>query len=99
MPVPSHERALSLWDCGPSSIFFFGVFRLSWGRHLLVYVLHSIYKGGVVGKLGILKEFWDFLKVRKKWWLTPIVVVMVLLGALIVFSQGSTVAPFIYTLF
>jgi len=52
-----------------------------------------------VGKLGILKEFWDFLKVRKKWWLTPIVVVMVLLGALIVFSQGSTVAPFIYTLF
>jgi hypothetical protein len=52
-----------------------------------------------MGKLGILKEFWDFLKVRKKWWLTPIVVVMVLLGALIVFSQGSTVAPFIYTLF
>ncbi|MFH1800895.1 MAG: DUF5989 family protein [Candidatus Omnitrophota bacterium] len=52
-----------------------------------------------MGKLGILKEFLDFLKVRKKWWLTPIVVVMVLLGALIVFSQGSTVAPFIYTLF
>jgi hypothetical protein len=52
-----------------------------------------------MGKLGILKEFWDFLKVRKKWWITPIVVVMVLLGALIVFSQGSTVAPFIYTLF
>jgi hypothetical protein len=52
-----------------------------------------------MGKLGILKEFWDFLKVRKKWWLTPIIVVMVLLGALIVFSQGSTVAPFIYTLF
>jgi hypothetical protein len=52
-----------------------------------------------VGKLGILKEFWDFLKIRKKWWLTPIVLVMVLLGALIVFSQGSTVAPFIYTLF
>lgn len=52
-----------------------------------------------MGKLGILKEFWDFLKVRKKWWLTPIVLVMVLLGALIVFSQGSAVAPFIYTLF
>jgi hypothetical protein len=52
-----------------------------------------------MGKLGILKEFWDFLKVRKKWWLTPIILVMVLLGALIVFSQGSTVAPFIYTLF
>lgn len=52
-----------------------------------------------MGKLSLLKEFWDFLKVRKKWWLTPIVVVLVLLGALIVFSQGSAVSPFIYTLF
>lgn len=52
-----------------------------------------------MGKLAILKEFWDFLKVRKKWWLTPIVLVMVLLGALIMFSQGSAVSPFIYTLF
>jgi hypothetical protein len=52
-----------------------------------------------VGKLSILKEFWDFLKVRKKWWLTPIVVVMVLLGALIVFSQSSALSPFVYTLF
>ena len=52
-----------------------------------------------VGKLSILREFWDFLKVRKKWWITPIVVVLVLLGALIVFSQGSALAPFIYTLF
>jgi len=52
-----------------------------------------------LGKLGILKEFWDFLKVRKKWWLTPIVLVMILLGALIVFSQGSALSPFIYTLF
>jgi len=52
-----------------------------------------------VGKLSILKEFWYFLKVRKKWWLTPIVLVMVLLGALIVFSQGSALSPFVYTLF
>ncbi len=52
-----------------------------------------------MGKLSLLKEFWDFLKVRKKWWLTPIVVVLMLLGALIVFSQGSAVSPFIYTLF
>ena len=50
-------------------------------------------------KFSILKEFWNFLKVRKKWWLTPIVLVMLLLGALIVFSQGSAIAPFIYTLF
>ena len=55
--------------------------------------------GGFVSKLSILKEFWDFLKVRKKWWLTPIVLVMVLLGALIVFSQGSALSPFVYTLF
>ena len=52
-----------------------------------------------MGKLGILKEFWDFLRVRKKWWLTPIVVVLLLLGSLIVFTQGSALSPFIYTLF
>jgi hypothetical protein len=52
-----------------------------------------------MGKLGILKEFWGFLGARKKWWLTPIVVVLLLLGFLIVFSQGSALAPFIYTLF
>ena len=52
-----------------------------------------------MGKLGILKEFLDFLKASKKWWLTPIVVILVLVGALIVFSQGSALAPFIYTLF
>ncbi len=50
-------------------------------------------------KLSILKEFWSFLRARKKWWLTPIVLVLVLLGFLIVFSQGSALAPFIYTLF
>lgn len=42
---------------------------------------------------------WDFLKVRKKWWLTPIVVFLVLLSLLIVLSEGSAVAPFIYALF
>ena len=52
-----------------------------------------------MGKLSILKEFWGFLKVRRKWWLTPIVVVLVALGALIAASQGSAMAPFIYTLF
>lgn len=52
-----------------------------------------------MGKLGIVKEFWDFLKVRKKWWLAPIIIVLLLLGILIFFSQGSAVAPFIYTLF
>ena len=52
-----------------------------------------------MGKLSILGELWAFLKARKKWWLTPVVVVLVILGALIVFAQGSALAPFIYTLF
>ena len=52
-----------------------------------------------MGKVSILKEFGDFLKTRKKWWITPIVVVLVLLGALIIFAQGSALAPFVYTLF
>ncbi len=46
-----------------------------------------------------LAQIWDFLRVRKKWWLTPIVLFTLLLGLLIVMTQGSAVAPFIYTLF
>ena len=49
--------------------------------------------------LSFLKEFWEFLKVRKKYWLLPIIIVLALFGALIVLSQGSAVAPFIYTNF
>lgn len=52
-----------------------------------------------MGKLSIISEFWDFLKVRKKWWLGPVVIVLLLLGLLIVFTEGSALAPFIYTLF
>lgn len=52
-----------------------------------------------MSKLSIVFEFWSYLKVRKKWWLAPIIVFLVILGALIVFSQGSALAPFIYTLF
>jgi hypothetical protein len=44
-------------------------------------------------------EFWKFLKVRKKFWLIPIIVVLVIFGGLIVLSQGSAVAPFIYAIF
>jgi hypothetical protein len=50
-------------------------------------------------KLSILGELWEFMKVRKKWWLGPIFVILLLLGLLIVFTQGSALAPFIYTLF
>lgn len=52
-----------------------------------------------MSKASIMAEFWEFLKVRKKFWLTPIVVMLLLLGALIVLTQGSAVAPFIYALF
>jgi hypothetical protein len=52
-----------------------------------------------MGKIGILKELWDFMKVRKRWWLAPIVIMLLLLGLLIIFTQSSAVAPFIYTLF
>lgn len=45
------------------------------------------------------QELWAFMKERKKFWLLPIILVMLLLGSLIVFSQGSAVAPFVYTLF
>mgnify|MGYP003967279053 CR=1 FL=1 len=49
--------------------------------------------------MSILKELWLFMKVRKKFWLAPIIFIMLGLGALIVLAQGSAVAPFIYTLF
>lgn len=48
---------------------------------------------------GIVGEFWSFLQARKKWWLAPIIIMMVLVGALLVFAQGSALAPFIYTIF
>ena len=49
--------------------------------------------------LDLLKDLWGFMKVRKKFWLAPIIIILLLLGALVVLSQGSAVAPFIYTLF
>lgn len=52
-----------------------------------------------MGKLGIVKELWEFLKERKKWWLLPIIIFLIILGVLIIFAESSAVAPFIYTLF
>ena len=49
--------------------------------------------------IEFLRDLWMFMKERKKYWMVPIILVMILLGALLVFSQGSVVAPFIYTLF
>lgn len=52
-----------------------------------------------MSRFNLFKELWAFLKVRKKWWLAPMIAVFVLLGALIVVTEHSAVAPFIYTLF
>ena len=52
-----------------------------------------------MSKLSILKEFWHFLKVSKKWWLAPIVLFLLVLGVLLVAAKGSALAPFIYSLF
>ncbi len=49
--------------------------------------------------MDLIKELWRFMKVRKKFWLLPVIVFSVLLGGLVVFAQGSALAPFIYTLF
>jgi|TARA_B110001452_G_scaffold10514_1_gene8841 hypothetical protein len=49
--------------------------------------------------MSFLKEFWEFLIVRKKYWLFPILLVLILFGGLIILSQGSAIAPFIYTIF
>lgn len=49
--------------------------------------------------IELLKDLWDFLKSRKKFWLAPIILILLLLGALLVLTQGSAIAPFIYTLF
>ena len=52
-----------------------------------------------MSKISILSELWDFLKVRKKWWLAPILILLLILGALIILTQGSALAPFIYAIF
>jgi competence protein ComGC len=48
---------------------------------------------------GLMGELWDFMRVRKKFWLLPMLIVLLTLGALLVFAQGSALAPFIYTIF
>jgi len=52
-----------------------------------------------MSKISILFEFWEFLKERKKWWLAPIIIFLILFGTLIVLTEGTAMAPFIYTLF
>lgn len=52
-----------------------------------------------MARSSVVRELWAFMRARKKFWLLPIIVVLVLVGALIVFAQGSVLAPFIYTIF
>jgi hypothetical protein len=49
--------------------------------------------------VDLLKELWAFMRVRKKWWLLPLILVLLAVGALLAFAQGSALAPFIYTVF
>jgi len=52
-----------------------------------------------MGRMSLAGELWAFMRVRRKWWLLPILVVMLVVGALLVFAHGSVLAPFIYTIF
>ena len=52
-----------------------------------------------MSKISIIAEFWTFLKLRKKWWLAPIIIFLVFFGVLIVLTEGTAIAPFIYALF
>ena len=49
--------------------------------------------------LELMKDVWEFLKIRKKYWLAPLIITIILLGAVIIYTQGTVVAPFIYTIF
>lgn len=48
---------------------------------------------------GLIREFWDYLRIRRKWWLLPIIIALALVGSLLLSAQGSVLAPFIYTIF
>ncbi len=52
-----------------------------------------------MSKLSVISELWEFLRVRKKFWLAPILIILLLLGGLIILTQGSALAPFIYAIF
>jgi len=52
-----------------------------------------------MAKLSVLREMWEFIRLRKKYWLIPVIVVLLLVGVLLFLTEGSTIAPFIYTLF
>lgn len=61
--------------------------------------MHGQARKSFLGRLGILREMLSFFWQRKLWWLIPMIVVLIMLAILLVFAQGSAIAPFIYTLF
>ena len=52
-----------------------------------------------MSKSSLVRELWAYMRMRKKWWLLPLILVLLLIGTLLVFAQGSVLAPFIYTIF
>ena len=66
-------------------------------RHDLRFTIYDLRK--IMSKMRVFSEFWEFMKYNKKFWLAPIIIVLVLVGALLVLAKGSAIAPFIYTLF
>jgi Family of unknown function (DUF5989) len=52
-----------------------------------------------MGQMSLARQLWAYMRVRRKWWLLPIIAIMLLVGALLIFAQGSVLAPFIYTIF
>ena len=61
--------------------------------------MSDLVEGTEMREAGLVRELWTFMRARKKWWLLPLIMVMLMIGALIVFAQGSVLAPFIYTIF
>ena len=61
--------------------------------------MNEHFKDSQMSKLAIVSDLWQFLRMNKKWWLLPIVVTLLCLGALMLFAGGSVLAPFIYTIF
>jgi hypothetical protein len=78
------------------------LFQQVWpgGGHITDITQESLRTMGNLGsKLTLLGDIWAFLKVRKKWWLAPIIFFLLIMAALIVFTEGSALAPFIYAIF
>jgi Family of unknown function (DUF5989) len=62
-------------------------------------VSEAVWYTAPVSKFSILGELWQFMRVRKKWWLLPLIMIIVLLGLILILAHGSPLAPFIYTIF